>query len=367
MIEEKIVRAYYEENGTFDGIENLPYFEKIKNKAKQNNVDLEEFYYLCLGYSNDIISAKQRYLIRKAVAQDDKETFRKLLNIDSDTKITEELMVSRSSSLNAYGLTKIKNEIHNLDSDIIKALSNYYKYSKELELYFDKKRIDIPRLLQSYSLLSSRTEIQSLMKEPLMKSIIESVKPRFVQKDVDKPIIFGGNLYCKKVPTAAQQNRLVYQAVLDSIWNTLSIPLGIRKTVIVYSKVPKINFPTPIHVAEMSNVNYLLLLDIAHSLGVTYKKLYELCALNYPSVLKQLEDTNCISMMEDNQSIKIISLNSKTQQDYIIIDINLYVSMYSNEALNTLDWKNNRATISVPEEIYLDTLYSTSDGRDFRG
>lgn len=367
MIEEKIVRAYYEENGTFDGIEKLPYFDMIRSKANKNNIDLEEFYYLSLGYSNDIISAKQRYLIRKSVAQDDKETFRKLLNIDSDTKITEELMVSRGSSLNAYGMTKIKNEIHNLNTDIIKALSNYYKYSKELEIYLDNKRIDITSLLQSYSLLSKRKDIQDLMKEPIIKSIIESIKPRFIKKDIDKPIIFGGNCYCREIPTTVQQNRIVYQAVLDSIWNTLSIPLGIRKTVIVYSKVPKVNFSTPMHVAEMSTVNYLLLLDIAHSLGVTFKKLYELCALNYPSILKQLEDTNCIATMEDNSSVKVMSLNSKTQHDYVILDVNLYATMYANESINTLDWKGSRATVSIPEEVYLDTLYSTTDGRDFRG
>lgn len=364
---ERIVRAYYEENGTFDGIEKLPYFDMIKNKAEKDGIDLEEFYYLSLGYSNDIISAKERYTIRKAVVQDDKETFRKIFNIDESIKITEELMVTRSSSLNAYGMTKIKNEIHNLDLNIIKALSNYYKYSKELEIYLENKRVFIPGILQSHSIQSSRIEIQDFMKSPAMKKIIENLKPRFIKSDVEEPVVFGGNCYCKEVPSVAKQNRIVYQAILDSIWNTLSIPLGIRKTVIVYSKVPKVNFSTPIHVAELSTMNYLLLIDIAHSLGVTFKKLYELCNLNYPSVLSQLEDTNCIITMEDKDAVKISSLNSKTPNDYILTDVNMFATLYSNESLNSLDWKNGRATISVPDEIFLDTLYSTSDGRDFRG
>ena len=114
-------------------------------------------------------------------------------------------------------------------------------------------------------------------------------------------------------------------------------------------------------------MNYLLLIDIAHSLGVTFKKLYELCNLNYPSVLSQLEDTNCIITMEDKDTVKISSLNSKTPNDYILTDVNMFAALYSNESLNSLDWKNGRATISVPDEIFLDTLYSTSDGRDFRG
>lgn len=348
MVLERLIRCYYEKNGSFKGIQNTFFYDRIKARGL-NSV---EKLYEVLGFKpKGNLTAEDIFKINKAyVAKNETALLDYNLSFIDDSKL-EELDILK------FTLDKESTVEH---SDYVKLLSAYFRHSKNLYVPVSTdESVPFSQILNSFSMSTDETQIRGILKHPAIQHCIKNFTPKWIKTDEDNPYIANGNIYYNEDLSVSVRNQIVKDALMDSLYNTLIVPLSIRLRLINLLTTNLINL------ARIKPSLYLTVILIADNLGLTVKSLCEACNISWIDTMEQVETTNCsITSFTDN-SVKIFSIDS-TAEDFVVINNDDFKSLYERNILPTLEFENQIAYVTISNKIALYNLLMLNPSRDLR-
>lgn len=345
MVLERLIRCYYEKNGSFKGIENTFFYDRIKAKGLNNIGKLYEV----LGFKPiEGYTSVEIFRINKAYIANDKTTLSKYNLSDAD--------------LDNLGILKftLSDEVKVEHVGLVKLLSAYFRHSRNIFVPVSTdESVHFSEILNSLSMLTNESEIQGILKHPAIQHCIKNFVPKWVKEDVEKPYIANGKLFYNEDLATSVRNQIVKDAILDSLFNILVVPISVRLRVI--------NLLTTnlISLARIKPSFYQTIILIADNLGLTVKQLCEACNISWIDTMEQVETTNCSITSFTDDSVKIFSIDS-TSEDFVVLNNDDFKSLYERNILPTLEFENQTAYVTLSNRIALYVLLGVVPSRDLR-
>ena len=355
IIVKRCIRSYYEQHGNFDGIENTKFYKDVEKLASQQNVSVEQFLYITLGYKNDSdLTSVERYNYRKDFVKRDLAKLKNLFNVKSNKELVNIL-----ENLECLGTSAEKpRELANYE--YVKLIASYLKYNRTRVFQINGGYITFGQLMASVSLCDTEASINKELKSDIFKTAAKDVAPHVKYIEGVEPVIQMGTLYTPKKFTPVERNKLLDDALMEALFNISKIRLANRLDVISMVNSGLVNL------AEKFTLRYLTLLDIAHSLDLTVSELIEICGLRYVNILEQVEDMNCTVEMFGSDTVKVFSYRSKFLNDHILCNAEDFKYLYENDLLKSLDFENGIAYVTTNRRIPVSALFMDAITNDLR-
>lgn len=337
MVLERLIRCYYEKNGSFDGIDKTFFYDRMK---EANLTDLNKLYEV-LGFTSlndsspyDVYIDNKRYL-------------------RGEIEATENVY----SGMDRLKLTELNGIAYPF---LVTLLSAYFRYSRNnfVPVSTDES-VPFSNILSSLSMLTTQAEISQAIKHPAIQYGIKNFTPKWSKAEVDCAYIANGVLYHNEDLTVKEKNQIVKDAIMDSLYNTLLVPLSTRLEVISLLTTNLINL------AKTKPNSYRTIILIASSLGLTVKALCEACNISWIDTMEQVETTNCSITSFTDTSVKIFSIDS-TAEDFVVVNNDDFKSLYERNILPTLEFENQIAYVTISNKISLYNLLMLNPSRDLR-
>lgn len=336
MVLKRLVRSYFEQHGSFKGIENEFFYDKVKGK------DLYEI----LGFN--------------AVGS---HTSEEVYNLNKDY-VLGNLNAEEIKQLNAEGvLGKFPvhkgnpKEIPNVD--LVKLVSHYLRYSKNKISVDGETAGTFMQFCIQFALLKDVADMEAAVKSDLVKNNLKALDIKWVKSDIPNCLINNGIIYYNRDLTVAERNVIIRNAVLDAFYNIteLSISHRVELLNLVDENIIKL--------AELDIARYRAVLMLAVRAGKTVKELCEYAGLNYIDTIEQVKTMGCSVNLHTATSVKVFTINS-TKDDFVILNNEDFKMLYERNLLNTIEWDNNLAIVMTPQPIKLCDLLLCRVDRDLR-
>lgn len=271
LLVKKLVRNYYEANGSFTGIFNK--IGELLNKYDLGMSDLYEF----IGYKHYApYHASEIYMIRKAILENNLEKAKQISQLNSRGELLE---ILEKADLPVFEFKEVNIEHKNY----VSLLANYLRYSRSNITESGDFRKELHELtkqpLQSIILLMNTPEFKSTMKTlmPVWKYV----------ENVD-PAIQLGTFYISEKLNAKERNEIQNNAIKAILFNTLEISEEYR---MVIKTAVKDNFT---ELYDSDNGTYRAVCDLAMSMGISVKEVLTKCNMTLVDYIDQYIKHRCI-------------------------------------------------------------------------
>ena len=355
IIVKRCIRAYYEQNGSFSGIEKMKFYDTIKEYAKSKNMCIEDYMYNVLGYKHDLdLTARQRYSYRKDFV---KEQYNKLYRIFSVH--SKSALVNSLENLDCLGMG-IKKPDKFANENYVRLIAEYLKHERAHLFPASNGLVSLGDIIFSLSLLTDEKSINLNMSSEIFKKTLREVAPKIKYVPNVNPLIQLGTFYTPEDLSQKEKNRIIKDAVFEAAFNTSRISLADRLNTI---ELLGNEFTT---LAERNPQNYLSLIDMANSLQLTVAELIKVCGVKYIDILKQIENMNCTVELFSKTSVKVYSLRSVNTQEFIICDFEIFKYLYENDLLKSLSFENGIGHVTTSNKLPASLLFLNVVTNDIR-
>ena len=273
IIERKVVRNYFELNGSFDGIESeLPTLAKSMSKEEM---------YGCIGIvGNEKYTAEQLFDMRRRYYQ-------------GETTLEEEIC---NNDLEVYPGFR-NQEFQYLD--YTKILYSYLKVTRN-NIIGDK---DVRKLL--YDLSNQNIEhIVNMLNTDEFKGLMLDLMPKFKYKEGCKPAVMMNTFYHDKKLGKRDINLIRSQAIKALMFNSLDIAEEYRVNVKLLLR------DNLTDLADYNILAYRKLLDISLFLGVPAKVMLTRCGMKLIDYVEQYRKYRAIFRLSNN-GVRLVVNNAE--------------------------------------------------------
>lgn len=323
MLAKRLVRNYYEKNGSFKNIEKQFFYNDFKELIGNNNVTNE--LYKCIGFKDTPeLSAEMAYKYRQLYVTRKFARLYKLLNVN-----TMEALVDALKSMNCVGIIEepVK-EISNLD--LVKLIAEYYRTDTTVTFDTNTCRISFSDLISGASLIDKMSQLKQYVNSKVFRLAIKSLINNWECVPGCQPTIELGVVYTPQPLTVKERNEIKRNAVYEAAFNSSRISLN--------SRLKVLNLVTSdiVNLYDFAPDNYRALIDISLSLGLTIRELFELCDLNYIDTESQVLDTGASVTLVDRNKVKLYVNDSRTLKDFVILDLVTFKEFYEQDIIRTI-------------------------------
>lgn len=323
MLEERLVRNYYEKNGSFDGIQNQFFYNDFKKLI--GDKDIKNELYKCIGFKDTPeLSAKTAYKYRKLYVTRKFSKLYKILNVT-----TMEALVDALKSMDCVGtIEEPVEQIPNLN--LVKLIAEYYRTDTTVKFDTGTAKISFSDLIKGASLLDKMSQLKQYVNSKIFKLAIKSLINKWEYIPNCQPTIELGVVYTPFQLSVKERNEIKRNAVYEASFNSSKITLSTRLKVLNLVTTDIVNL------YDFSPENYRALIDISLSLGITIKDLFELCDLNYIDTEYQVLDTGASITLVNSSKVKLYVSSSRTLKDFVILDLNTFKEFYEQDIIRTI-------------------------------
>lgn len=338
MILRLLCRAYYEVEGTWNG---FPHMHLLQDLVDKNGTSLAREFYREIGYvDDDVATSVERYELRKLHAEDDLARLESRLKVSGRRKISS--ILKTLEALSDKDKAKVV-EPHPW-TPIIRLLSEYFMTDQSLVLNVNKAPTSFGDYLFAQT-MSGKKVTDGLMANASLLGVVKQFMPSFVVSK-DLPSISQGYLFSDFKPTEKNIDQLA-KAVLEQC---LTKNQDLHES-IYFTLVSNI-----ISYQLSKEKEYLRYLDWAHMLGVSVKKMIELCGLEYVNRLDYYKEHKIFPYGASGNYI-VFGENSTDSKKYIKVTGEQLVNLTATESLKTLEFTEEGPTIYMGERLLLSSIY----------
>lgn len=323
MLANRLVRNYYEKNGSFKNIEKEFFYNDFKDSI--GNKDITNELYKCIGFKDSPeLSAEMSYKYRHLYLTRKFSKLYKLLNVN-----TMEALVDALKSMNCIGIIEEPvTEIPNIQ--LVKLIAEYYRTDTTVKFDTDTGSISFSDLISGASLLDKMSQLKQYVNSKVFKLAIKSLINKWECIPGCQPTIELGVVYTPTPLSVKERNEIKRNAVYEAAFNSSRISLTSRLKVLNLVTADIVNL------YDFSPDNYRALIDVSLSLGLTIQELFNLCDLNYIDTASQVLDTGASITLIDTSRVKLYVKNSRTLKDFIILDLNTFKEFYEQDIIRTI-------------------------------
>lgn len=335
MILDRLIRSYFEQNGSFKGIENTFFYDRIKDR------DLYE----TLGFAPvDKYTSKQVYELNK------KYVLGELSEKEIETLKRKDVLGKFSTR--QHPLDDIENV------DLVKLVAHYIKYTQNTISFDGENATQFMFYASKLALAKDAKEMSEALKSPLLKHCTKALDIKIGERS-DKCFINNGILHCDRQITTAQKNKIIKNAVLEALYNITELSLTARVELLnlVNENIVKL--------AEQDINKYKSVLLLAVRVNKTVKDLCELAGINYIDTIEQIETMGVSVNIHTLTSVKLYTIDS-TEDDFVIVNNDDFKMLYERNLLSTIEWEDNLAVVTAPHPVKLHNLLLCRISRDLR-
>ena len=355
IIFKRCIRAYYEKNGNFDGIEQMTFYPRIRKEAEAKNMKVEDYLYSILGYKHDLdLTAKQRYTYRRDFVKGQYDKLYRIFGVHN-----KQSLISTLQNLDCLGMGVNKPEKPDYDS-YVRLVAQYLKHERGHIFNSSNGLVTLGDVIFSLSLLTDEASIKGNITSPIVRKMLKEVAPKIKYAEGVTPLIQLGTLYVPEELTQKEKNKILKDAVMEAAFSSSKISLADRLNVI---DLLGTNFIT---LAEKTPENYLSIIDIAESLDLTVEELIRICGVNYIDLLEQVKTMNCTVELFSKTSVKVYSLRSENTQEFILCDFESFKYLYENDLLKSLTFDDGIAHVTTNSKIPVSLLFMNKVTNDLR-
>ena len=323
MLAERLVRGYYEKNGSFYGIQDQFFYNDFKTSV--GDKDIKNELYKCIGFKDTPeLSAKTAYKYRKLYVTRKFSKLYKILNVT-----TMEALVDALKSMDCVGT--IEEPVEKMPNlDLVKLIAEYYRTDTTVKFDTGTTKISFSDLISGASLIDKMSQLKQYVNSKVFKLAIKSLINKWECIPNCQPTIELGVVYIPYPLSVKERNEIKRNAVYEAAFNSSEISLSTRLKVLNLVTTDIVNL------YDFSPENYRALVDISLSLGITIKDLFELCDLNYIDTESQVLDTGASVTLVDSTKVKLYVNSSRTLKDYVILDLNTFKEFYEQDIIRTI-------------------------------
>lgn len=313
MIVDKLIRSYYEVNGSFKGIESQVFYQKCRDKS-------EDYLYQCLGYiSGGDLTAKQRYEYRKLFCQGKKRDLSRKLNVTSKD-LPRVLKQLECLATTMKKVRKTKN------IELAKLLGMKYENNHDI-FTINKSMRDMVIELREFT---NSKDIQEYLSKA--EQLINENTPQFIPNSPTNKIV-GRNFYVENESlTDKEINDICFNAIMVATFRVDKITMEARN---ISKSILKKGLES---IFETDIESYMLLLDVCHTFDLTVKELCVICAEKYIDYVSMYKD--CEATIDWSRLDKEFIVNNDLLEYGVNCNRKALQFLYERDLLKTLEHKN---------------------------
>ncbi len=322
----RLIRNYYEINGSFDGI-----YNKLGKLLVEQNLSMSDLYKF-LGYKDsNPLHSSYIYMVRKAIIQGQKDKVKQISQMDYDK--ANEFVVSNDLPI----FSEFKKP-HLKYREYIELLSNYMKHSRNNVNEQGDFRQYLHELSQQPLNIIAKT-----LESKDFKETATAIMPTWKCVEGVEPVIQLGVFYTPVKLSSQDKKYIQEQALKNAILNTLNVA---EEYALVIKSVVKDQF------TELYNYNYegyRAICDLAIFQNMSIQELLNSCNLNIVDYTKQYIEHRCIFYMK-NDEIILTATNGKEEAD-IILSKQHFKNLYESGNLDYLTVSSGKIFVNKDKLI----------------
>lgn len=348
MILRLLCRAHFERYGS---MENFEYMNILEEKAKQEDISPSRLFYKMIGYlDNEVLSAEERFELRKLHSMDKTEDLMKKLKISSRKEVTKVLKGLEAESTKGRVKTPTLDKV----KEIAKILSEYFLNNDEKLLVAGKETFSTGDYLRKVA-LSGKDTVEEYLSNQNFLDIMARNMPVFVVKKVN-PVISQGALFSPLKPSDNTMLEILELSLRHCLTRNLDMP----ETVYYFLLQNARGYQT-----SGSDV-YLKLIDWSHALGMTIEEMFVKAGLQYVDRLEYFRLHKVFPYKSNTNNYIIFGEKSEKVKDFVKLNETQIIELVSKDALKTLDFNEEGPSVFLGKRTYLKDIFSGGPN-DFSG